>query len=120
MTEAVVFDSKLDSAKNLAWWLYLFHGLSVVFSLGLFSFIPLIINYVKRGDATDTFVYSHHSWQIRSFWWYLVWMAVGCLVFITIIGVPIAIAIWTGAWIWKAYRLIKGLLDLNDNKAMPM
>ncbi|MQQ99882.1 DUF4870 family protein [Glaciimonas soli] len=119
MTQDLVFDSKLDSAKNLAWWLYLFHGLSVVFSLGLLSFIPLIINYIKRDDALDTFVYSHHNWQIRSFWWYLIWMAVGCALYITLIGIPFAFFVWTVAWLWKAYRLIKGLLDLNDNKAMP-
>ncbi len=119
MTQDLVFDSKLDSAKNLAWWLYLFHGLSVVFSLGLLSFIPLIINYIKRDDALDTFVYSHHNWQIRSFWWYLIWMVVGGALFITVIGIPFAFLVWTVAWLWKAYRLIKGLLDLNDNKAMP-
>lgn len=119
MTQELVFDSKLNSAKNLAWWMYIAHAASLVFSLGLFSWIPLIINYVKRGDAADTFVYSHHSWQIRSFWWYLIWMIVGGVLFATVIGIPLAFAVWGLAWIWKAYRLIKGIVDLNDNKTMP-
>ncbi|RQO33295.1 hypothetical protein DBR37_13870 [Herminiimonas sp. KBW02] len=119
MNQDLVLDSSLQSAKNLAWWLYLGHAASLVFSLGAFSFIPLIINYVKREDAANTFVYSHHSWQIRSFWWYLVWMAVGGLLFMTIIGIPAAFLLWTVAWIWKLYRLIKGIVDLNDNKPMP-
>ncbi|SDY68841.1 Uncharacterized membrane protein [Collimonas sp. OK242] len=119
MAQELVFDSKLHSEKNLAWWLYLFHAASLVFSLGAFSWIPLIINYVKRQDAADTFVYSHHNWQIRSFWWYLLWMFVGGALFLTVIGIPLAFAVWGIAWLWKGYRLIKGLVDLNDNKAMP-
>lgn len=115
----LVLDSRLQSAKSLAWWLYIGHGASLLFSLGMFSFIPLIINYVKRDDAADTFVYSHHGWQIRSFWWYLVWMALGCVLFLTVVGIPAAFLVWALAWLWKLYRLIKGIVDLNDNKPMP-
>ncbi|HJV82636.1 hypothetical protein [Noviherbaspirillum sp.] len=120
MVQELVFDPKLQSAKNLAWWLYLMHAASFLFSLGAFSWIPLILNYIKRGDTAGTFVYSHHSWQIRSFWWYFFWMMVGGLLFVTVIGAPIGWLIWCVVWIWKAYRLLKGLLDLNDNKAMPV
>lgn len=120
MSQELVFDDKTQSAKELAWWLYIAHGLCLAFSLGMLSWLPLIVNYVKREDAQGTFVHSHHRWQIRSFWWYLFWMFAGGLVWITVIGIPLAILIWTGAWIWKAYRLIKGLLDLRDNKSMPI
>ncbi|WGG52717.1 DUF4870 family protein [Rugamonas sp. DEMB1] len=119
MSQEIVFDTRLDSAKNLAWWLYLIHAVSFLFSLGAFSFIPLIVNYVKRGETAGTFVYSHHGWQIRSFWWYVVWMFVGFVLFMTIIGIPLAWLVWIGAWLWKAYRLIKGISDLNRNEAMP-
>lgn len=120
MTQELIFDPRTQSAKNLAWWLYIAHGISFVFSLGLFSFIPLIINYLRRPDAAGTFVHSHHGWQIRSFWWYLVWMTVGGILFLTFIGIPLAWLIWIAAWLWKAYRLLKGLIDLNDNKPMPV
>jgi len=120
MAQEIVFDPELQSAKNLAWWLYLFHGASFLFSLGAFSWIPLIINYLKRGSTAGTFVYSHHSWQIRSFWWYLFWMVLGGILFMTVVGIPLAWLVWGLAWIWKAYRLIKGLLDLSDNKPMPV
>ena len=118
--QELVFDARLQSAKDLAWWLYIFHGLSLVLSLGMLSWLPLIVNYIKRGDAADTFVYSHHRWQIRSFWWYLFWLVAGGIAWITLIGIPLAVLIWSLAWIWKAYRIIKGWLDLNDNKAMPV
>lgn len=120
MAQELIFDPRTQAAKDLAWWLYIFHGISFVFSLGLFSFIPLIINYVRRPDTAGTFVHSHHTWQIRSFWWYLVWMLAGGVLWLTFIGIPLAWLVWTGAWIWKAYRLIKGLLDLIDNKPMPV
>lgn len=120
MSQEIVLDSRLESAKNLAWWLYLIHGVSFVFSLGLFSFIPLIINYAQRDGTAGTFVHSHHTWQIRSFWWYLAWMVLGALLFVTLIGIPLAWLMWIGAWLWKAYRLLRGFLDLNNNQPMPV
>jgi uncharacterized membrane protein len=120
MNQAIIFDEKLNTLKNLAWFLYLFHAASLIFSLGAFSWIPLIISYLKRPEAAGTFVYSHHTWQIRSFFWYLFWILVGLALFITIIGIPLAWMIWVGAWLWKAYRLLKGFMDLNANKPMPV
>jgi uncharacterized membrane protein len=119
MMQELVLDTQLQSRKNLAWWLYLFHAASLVFSLGAFSWIPLIISYLKRPEAAGTFVYSHHSWQIRSFWWYVVWMALGGLLWLTIIGIPLAMVVFFVAWVWKAYRLLRGFFALNDNKPMP-
>lgn len=118
MSQQLVLDTDLRSTKNLAWWLYICHGISFVFSLGAFSWIPLIINYVKKDDAAGTFVYSHHRWQIRSFWWYFIWMALGGVLWLTVIGIPVAMLIWGIAWVWKAYRLIKGVIYLNENKPM--
>lgn len=123
MTQQTITDNTHDirtqQAKNLAWWLYLIHGASFVFSLGAFSFIPLIINYVKRGESAGTFVHSHHSWQIRSFWWYLFWMVLGGVLWITLIGIPGALLVWGVAWLWKAYRLLRGFIDLNNNQPVP-
>ena len=120
-----------QSQKNLVRWLYVFHGLCLVFSLGTLSFIPLIVNYIKRDDAAGTFLASHHSWQIRSFWWYLGWLAIAVLLFFSAFGsmavmpakavifIPIAAFLWSFAWIWKAYRLIKGFIYLNEDRPMP-
>ncbi len=119
MADNQLLDQNTANAKNLAWWLYLIHAASFFFSLGLFSFVPLIINYVKRGDTVGTFVVTHHNWQIRSFWWYVFWMVVGAICFATFILIPVAWVIWPVVWLWKAYRLIRGWIDLNDNKPMP-
>lgn len=119
MEQRLEFDEATEGNKAWLWWLYLMHGASLAFSLGALSFIPLILNYIKRDDTEGSFLRSHHSWQIRSFWWYVVWVCVGGLLFATIVGIPIAFMVWFAAWVWKAYRLIRGFLDLNKNKPMP-
>jgi len=43
----------------------------------------------------------------------------GWIFVITLIGIPLAYLIWAIAWIWKAYRLIKGIIALNNNRPIP-
>ena len=57
--------------------------------------------------------------MIRSFWWYLVWSCVAWVLAVTIIGIPVAGVVWGAAWLWAAYRIIRGFVDLNNNRAMP-
>jgi uncharacterized membrane protein len=58
--------------------------------------------------------------MIRSFWWYVVWMILAAFLAITIIGIPLAWLVGVVAWVWMAYRIIKGFLDLNNNRPMPV
>lgn len=120
MTQELILDSKVQSEKNTARLLYIVHGLTFFFSLGLLSIIPLVINYSKRPDTQGTMVYSHHTWMIRSFWWFVIWMVVGGVLFATFIGIPVAWLVWTVAWLWKAYRLIRGFIAINSNDAVPV
>ena len=119
MTDQLIIDNRASEAKNGARLLYLVHGATFLFSLGLLSIVPLIFNYSKRDATQGTFVHSHHSWMIRSFWWYAIWMLVAWAFAITFIGLVIAFPMWGVIWLWKAYRLIRGFLDLENNKAMP-
>ena len=98
----------------------LFHGASFLLSLGAFSGFRSSSITSSATILPAPSSYSHHTWQIRSFWWYLFWMVIGGVLFVTVIGIPLAWLIWTAAWVWKAYRLLKGMLDLNDNKPMPV
>lgn len=116
MSQQLVMDDVSD-AKNLARILYIAHGITFFFSLGMLSFLPVIVNHVKRPDTVGTLVHSHHTWMIRTFWYYIVWMAVATVLFFSIIGIPLAWIIWPVAWIWHAYRLIRGFIDLNNNRA---
>ena len=89
------------------------------FIFGWPSIIAVIINYVKRSEARGTWLESHFSWQIRTFWYAVVWAAVGFMTFVTIIGLPIAIAIFITLSIWAIYRIARGWLRLKDGQAMP-
>jgi uncharacterized membrane protein len=120
MSQDLVMDRGTEDAKQFARILYVAHALTFFFSLGLLSILVLIVNYVKRPDTQGTIVYSHHTWMIRSFWWYVVWMVVGGVLWITLLGIPVAMLVWGVAWLWMAYRIIRGFLDLNNNRAMPV
>jgi uncharacterized membrane protein len=82
----------------------------------LVGVIAVVIAYVTRGDARGTWAESHLSWLIRTFWWSLLWNALGWLVAVTVIGLPVAIAIWVGTTIWVIYRLIRGYLRFNRSE----
>jgi uncharacterized membrane protein len=82
--------------------------------------IAVIVAYVKRGEARGTWLESHFRWLIRTFWWSLLWMVVGAVLFVTLIGIPIAIAMWAIASIWVLYRVIRGFLLLQDRRPAPV
>ena len=89
------------------------------FLTGWPSIIAVIINYVKRDAVRGTFLDSHFSWQIRSFWFALVWLLIGAILFVTLIGIPFAIAIWIATGLWVLYRVIRGWLALGAAKPLP-
>jgi uncharacterized membrane protein len=124
MSQEVVYERGVEDAKQFARILYVAHALTFFFSAGMLSILVLIVNYVKRPDTAGTMVYSHHTWMIRSFWWYAIWFAIATVIFFTLglilIGLPLAWGIWGLAWIWMAYRIIRGFIDLNNNKPMPV
>ena len=90
------------------------------FLTGWPSIIAVIINYVKRGDVRGTFLDSHFSWQIRTFWWALLWFLLGGLLTITIIGAVIGIPLLIVVGIWVLYRIARGWLALLSRKSLPM
>ena len=89
------------------------------FLTGWPSIIAVILNYVKRSDVRGTWLDSHFSWQIRTFWWSLLWVLVGAVLFVTLIGIPIAYVLWLGTGIWVLYRIIRGWLALSAQKTVP-
>jgi uncharacterized membrane protein len=83
------------------------------------SIIAVILNYVKRAEVRGTWLDSHFSWQIRTFWFALLWLALGALAFITVIGIPVAFVLWFATGIWVLYRIIRGWLALSSQKVLP-
>jgi len=89
------------------------------FLTGWPSIIAVIINYVKRSEVRGTWLDSHFSWQIRTFWFALLWVVIAVILFVTVIGIPFAWAIWVITGLWVLYRIIRGWLGLTSSKAMP-
>jgi uncharacterized membrane protein len=90
------------------------------FIFGWPSIIAVIINYVKRGDARGTWLESHFSWQIRTFWYAAIWAAVVFLVGLPLTLLLVGFAIWSvglfALGIWAIYRIALGWSRLNDRR----
>ena len=135
-TPAVSLSEPSESLVTTTHVVYALHTLSLVigafgaasiigaFVFGWPSIIAVIINYVKRGEAKGTWLESHFDWQIRTFWYALLWT-----IFVAILGFVLAIvlvglAIWVIGFIalgiWAIYRIARGWLALKDRKPMPV
>ncbi len=100
----------LESAKTLATVVYALQAVS--FFVGITAIVAIVINYVKIDDIRGTWLESHFRWQMRTFWFGLLWGVIGAITFILIIGWFILAA----DAIWVIYRIVKGWLRLNDGK----
>lgn len=90
------------------------------FVFGIPSIVAVILNYMYRGEARGTFVESHFRWQIRSFWFALLWIVVAVAVGLTIVGLPVAWGIAVATGLWLVYRIVRGWLLLKDRKPAPI
>jgi uncharacterized membrane protein len=91
----------------------------VAFLSGWPSIIAVILNYAKRSEVRGTWLDSHFGWQIRTFWFALLWLAVGAVAFATLVGVLVALVIWILTGLWVLYRIARGFMTLSAHKPMP-
>lgn len=115
---------------------YALHALSVLigitgpatiigsFIFGLPSIIAVIMNYVRQADARGTWLESHFRWQIRTFWFALLWMVLAGIVsapLVLLLGLGVLTFFLAAAvvGIWVLYRVIRGWLALRDGKPLP-
>ena len=114
-------DQEEKSVTKIVHAVYLLQALSF-FVPCILMIIAVIINYLKRSDAIGTWLESHFIWQIRTFWYGILWIIVGSLlaIFTAVIAGPFSIGVLfvtaLGAIVWLLYRIIKGWLRLNDGK----
>lgn len=86
------------------------------FLTGWPSILAVILNYARRSEVGGTWLASHFSWQIRTFWWALSCVVAALLLFVTIIGIPLAFLLFVGTGLWVLYRIVVGWLALNDGR----
>jgi uncharacterized membrane protein len=120
----------VPSIVTVAHLVYALHALSLLigvttaativgaFVFGVPSIIAVVINYVKRGEARGTFLESHFRWQIRTFWFALLWCVIGGVLFVTFLGIPLAVGVFFATGVWVIYRIARGWLALRDRKPM--
>lgn len=84
------------------------------FLLAITFVVAIVINHIKDSDVTGTWLASHFTWQIRTFWWGLLWAVIGGITTLIVIGFAILFA----DFVWVIYRIAKGWLRLYERKAM--
>jgi uncharacterized membrane protein len=122
-------DPSLVSYTNV---IYALHSLSVLIGLtspvtvvgsfvfGIPSIIAVIMNYARQAEARGTYLESHFSWQIRTFWFAVLWgliiFGVSLVLMLILIGfvtLPAGLAL---LGVWVIYRVIRGWLALRDRR----
>ncbi len=82
------------------------------------SIIAVIINYLTRGGARDSWAASHYRWQIRTFWFALLWLIISLLLVATLVGAPVGLILLIALTLWLIYRIARGWLRLHDKQPM--
>ncbi|NIO41287.1 MAG: hypothetical protein GTO41_14585 [Burkholderiales bacterium] len=119
-----------ESLVTTAHVVYGLHALSVLigatsiativgaFVFGIPSIIAVIINYATQSDAYGTFLESHFRWQIRTFWFAVLWSLISLLLIFTIVGIPFAWLLIVGIGLWVVYRIARGWFALANRKPL--
>lgn len=82
------------------------------------SLIAVVLNYMNQRDVRGTWLESHFRWQLRTFWFALLWLVVAVLLAFTLVGIPAAIVLLLGMGIWVLYRLVRGWSALAAERPM--
>ena len=104
--------TSIEGDRTLVLVSYVLHLVGAV--AGVTSIVGLVINYVKR-DRYDELFDSHHAWMIRSFWWALLWVVIGFITMVILVGWAILFVVW----VWYIYRHVRGLINFLNGEAMP-
>ena len=101
-----------DPLRATTGFVYLLQALS--FILGVTSVIGVVVNYLRLAEVRGTWLESHFIWQIRTFWFQVLWGLVGLVTSVFLIG----FLIWGLVYFWTLYRVVKGWLNLAEERPM--
>ncbi|GAB1424096.1 hypothetical protein MASR2M16_13300 [Thauera terpenica] len=90
------------------------------FVASLPSIAAIVLNYWNQAAVRGTWLESHFRWQIRTFWFAVLWVVVAVLMFLTVIGIPFALLAMGLVGLWILYRVARGWLALSGQRGMPM
>ena len=92
-------------------------GVYVLYCVGYFTVITALIGVIIahiKVDDTDPVLRSHYEFQIRTFWIGLLYLTIGTVLSIVLIGIPILI--WW--FFWSLIRIVKGIVRVSERKPM--
>jgi uncharacterized membrane protein len=120
----------MSSVLTVAHLVYALHTVAIVVGIvgaatvigsfvgSLPSIVAVILNYAKRGDARGTWADSHYRWQIRTFWFAVLWALIGWALVLTLLGAVVGVPILIALTLWLMYRIGRGWLRLRDRRPM--
>ncbi|MCP5278573.1 MAG: hypothetical protein H6935_09455 [Thiobacillus sp.] len=82
------------------------------------SIIAVVLNYINQREVRGTYLESHFRWQLRTFWYALLWVVIAMALAFTLIGIPVAVALMLVVGIWVLYRLVRGWSALAGERPM--
>ena len=120
-----VSDSREQSLKTIGHISYALHAIVAIGAVipgaqpGIvLLLIAFILDLVKKSDAQGTWQESHFRWRIHSVLWAAGLYVVTAPLFL-LLYLPGALA-WAVISIWFLYRVVRGWMNLNANKAMEL
>jgi uncharacterized membrane protein len=125
--------ARLQGLRRTTQAIYLLHGLSLLigalssafvvtaFLFSLPSIVAVALNYLCRRDAEGTWLAAHFRWQIRTFWFSLLWLCAATLLLgplvLLLVGAPLLLIAYAATGLWAAYRVGRGFIALNAGRA---
>ena len=123
MTDLLVLSDREQSLKNVGHVSYALHTIVAISAVIpgvqasiLLLLVAFIIDLVKKGEAAGTWQESHFGWRIRTVLWAGVLYLVTAPLWVLFVA-PGWIA-WCLISLWFLYRVVKGWMALNDNRAV--
>ena len=101
-----------QSLKTITTVVYALQAAS--FFIGLSFIAAVIVNYIKQSEVEGTWLESHFRWQIRTFWFSVLWSIIGFVLVFVLIGYLVLAA----DALWVIYRIVRGWINLSEGKAM--
>lgn len=115
---------KAQDLKSIGWVSYILHLIVAVGAVipgtqpGVaLLIVALVIDLVKKGEAEGTWQASHFSWRIRTVIWAAILYLVTAPLWLAFL-VPGMMA-WIAISIWFLYRIVRGMVAMNANQALP-
>jgi uncharacterized membrane protein len=103
------------SLKTLTTVIYALQAAGAILPLVIPWVVAVVLNYVRKDEVAGTWLESHFRWQIRTFWFGLLWVVIGGILTLVFVGFAVLFV----AWIWMVYRIVKGWLNLAEGKPVP-